>query len=386
MRVAIPVTKHYFSWLGGLNYLRTLVSAAVEHGTGRIEPVLVVPNRRPPGGLDGYPRNIERIETRLFDAPGPVWGARTAITRATGRDAALERLLSRNGVDLLSHHAPLGACAGLPTLSWVPDVQHRRLPELFDARELRARDRWLRLMDRHSSGIVVSSEAGRGDLGTALTDGIARVHVLRFVTDLAAVPPAAEVRATLHRFGLDRYLYLPNQLWVHKNHRVVIEALALLRERGRRVAVVATGDAVDPRNPGQRQELVALAKRLGVNGDFRMLGRVSYPEVHALMSGAVGLVNPSLFEGWSTTVEEARTLGKQIVLSDIDVHREQDPAGALFADPQDASAFANALERAWDEYDPHMETERRERAQAGHAERRQAFARGYEEICKKVTW
>jgi len=386
MRVAIPVTKHYFTWLGGLNYIRTLVSAVVEHGTGAIEPVLVVPKRRPAGGLDAYPQGLETIETALFDAYRPAWTVRTAITRATGRDARLERLLRRHDIDLLSHHAPLGANAAIPSLSWVPDVQHRRLPELFDARELRARDRWLRLMDQHSAGIVISSDAGGRDLAGALADADARVHVLRFVTDPPAIPDPAGVRAVLDRLELDRYLYLPNQLWVHKNHRVVIEALGRLRERGRRLSVVATGDAVDPRNPALAEELTALAAKLGVDGDFRMLGRVSYSDVGALMAGAVAVVNPSLFEGWSTTVEEARALGKQTVLSDIDVHREQNPAGALFADPHDPSAFADALEKAWDQHDPALEARRRESAQDEHPHRRRAFAHRYEEICSKVTW
>ena len=115
--------------------MRTLVSAVVEHGSGEVEPVLVIPKRRPTGGLDGYPPGIETIETRLFDVYSPPWAGRTAITRATGWDAALELLLQRHDLDLLSHHAPLGVRARLPTLSWVPDLQHRRLPELFDARD-----------------------------------------------------------------------------------------------------------------------------------------------------------------------------------------------------------------------------------------------------------
>ena len=34
-------------------------------------------------------------------------------------------------------------------------------------------------------------------------------------------------------------------------------------------------------------------------------------------------INPSFFEGWSTTVEEAKALGSKIILSNIPVHIEQ---------------------------------------------------------------
>lgn len=38
-------------------------------------------------------------------------------------------------------------------------------------------------------------------------------------------------------------------------------------------------------------------------------------------------VNPSFYEGWSTTVEEAKSIGVPLLLSDIPVHREH---GASF--------------------------------------------------------
>ena len=385
MRVAVPITQNFFTWLGGLNYLRTVVTAVSEHASGEVEPVLVIPRSRPSGILDGFPAQTERVETQIFDVPSPAWAARTAVTRATRHDAGLERLLRRRGIDLLSHHEPLGAGAGVPTLSWVPDVQHRRLPELFTGRELRGRDRSLRLMSRHSAAIVVSSEAGKRDLAAAAPDAAERIHVLHFVPDLPGEPAPSAVSEVLGRYGLDRYLYLPNQLWVHKNHRIVVEALGLLRAEGRPVSVVATGDTVDPRDPGLARELAERSQQLGVADDLRVLGLVPYGEVRALMTGAVALVNPSLFEGWSTTVEEARALGKRTVLSDIDVHREQDPPGALFADPHDPAAFAAALRAAWDEHDPSAERERRDRAQAEHPVRRREFAERYVEICAQTT-
>ena len=48
-----------------------------------------------------------------------------------------------------------------------------------------------------------------------------------------------------------------------------------------------------------------------------------YAELLVLMQGARALINPSRFEGWSTSVEEARTLGVPMLLSSIAVHREQ---------------------------------------------------------------
>jgi glycosyltransferase involved in cell wall biosynthesis len=63
-----------------------------------------------------------------------------------------------------------------------------------------------------------------------------------------------------------------------------------------------------------------------------------------LMVASQALLNPSLFEGWSTTVEEARALGVSMILSDIGVHREQAAEGAVYFDPLSADSLVEALE------------------------------------------
>jgi hypothetical protein len=40
-----------------------------------------------------------------------------------------------------------------------------------------------------------------------------------------------------------------------------------------------------------------------------------------------------LFEGWSTVVEDAKSLNKFIFLSDIPVHREQNPLNVCYFNP-----------------------------------------------------
>ncbi len=42
-----------------------------------------------------------------------------------------------------------------------------------------------------------------------------------------------------------------------------------------------------------------------------------------LMLRSIALINPSKFEGWSNTVEQAKSLGKKIILSNITTHKEQ---------------------------------------------------------------
>ena len=91
--------------------------------------------------------------------------------------------------------------------------------------------------------------------------------------------------------------------------------------------VLSTGNANDYRQPDLIKSLSAYVEQNNLGENFRMLGLVPRSDVIALMRYSISLINPSFFEGWSTTVEEAKSMGKRIILSDIEVHREQNPSG-----------------------------------------------------------
>ena len=54
-------------------------------------------------------------------------------------------------------------------------------------------------------------------------------------------------------------------------------------------------------------------------------------DVFGLINIAKAVINPSLFEGWSSTVEECKSVGKNMILSDINVHKEQHPNAFFFS-------------------------------------------------------
>ena len=72
---------------------------------------------------------------------------------------------------------------------------------------------------------------------------------------------------------------------------------------------------------------------------------IPYPHLQALMRASSALINPSLSEGWSTTVEEARAMGVPMLLSNLDVHREQMGDQAIYFDRHSAQSLADELDR-----------------------------------------
>lgn len=367
-------------WLGGRNYLWNLLYglSLLPDAERRLEPVLM--------SEPGDARELMLPGVVHFPRAGrlaSVWARRagTATMRLLGRDLVQDAWLRRARVDCYSHGPPLGRRPGVPYIFWIPDVQHRRLPALFTPFERRERDIAFNIALDAAAAVITSSEAARADLVRAYGRKAERVRVLHFVSsprvDLAKLPTRAELTT---RFQLPpRYFHLPNQFWPHKNHALVLDALAALTTRAPDITVVTTG-AKDARNPQHYDALMAQAQRLGLGNRFRHLGLVSYDELIALMLHSVAVLNPSLFEGWSSSVEEARSLGKRVLLSDIDTHREQAPARGVYFPVDDAEALASALQDAWRAHDEAAEARSIAAAAVALPNRVRAFGRDYQAI------
>ena len=366
-------------WLGGTSYYRNLFSAIKDLPGRSIDPVLITSNRSVEAVKTQFP-DMPVVRLPLLDAPSLVAKARRVMRVLSGRDVLLERALRSENIGILSHSGYSGRRSPVASIVWIPDFQELTFPGFFSRRELAARRRNASNCCRHASTVLLSSEAALSDLRQISAPGI-ETEVLQFV---ATVPsdqdmlPGERLRA---KYGIaEKYFHLPNQFWIHKNHAVVLEALALLRQQGRATDVVATGNSADPRQPDHFSSLMATARRLGVDDLFKPLGVVPYHDLMSLMRNAVAVINPSKFEGWSTTVEEAKSMGKAILLSDIAVHREQNPDRAEFFPADDAPLLAEKMSVTWDRWDADADAQFVDRAVASLPGRRQAFARRYEDI------
>lgn len=128
-----------------------------------------------------------------------------------------------------------------------------------------------------------------------------------------------------------------------KGHLVVLDALALLRERGLRPNLRIAGE-------GETRKAVAeRIDRLGLGDQVRMLGFTEEPE-RVLAELDVALV-PSLSEGFGMAVLEAQAAGVPVVASSTGGIPElvHDGASGLLVPPGDAAALASAIERLLDD-------------------------------------
>jgi glycosyltransferase involved in cell wall biosynthesis len=183
----------------------------------------------------------------------------------------------------------------------------------------------------------------------------------------------------------ERFLYLPNQFSKHKNHMVVLEGLKILGKRGIRPFVVCTGHTHDPRNPAYFDDLVKNVALWDLHGRIALLGLVPRDHVFHLIRQSTCVINPSLFEGWSTSVEEAKSIGKRVLVSDLAVHREQDPPMATYFDPRSPEDLADKLAKVWADGSPGPDFELEQNAQKELPMRMQRYADTFVSIAREAV-
>lgn len=315
MKIAF-LNRGHASWTAGSNYTRSMVHALASARTSEIELSVI-------GGCDAALPDVPDVRLVRAASPQP-------------QPAEIAGLVASHGFDVLlpltETVPPDIACA---VVGWIPDFQHRRLPQYFSAEQRGHRDAQFEYLTSCCDAMLCSSHAVQADLREFYPEAAARSAVAPFPSAFAYAPEEqlADPTPVVARYGLPAaYAVVINQFWRHKNHRVVVEAIARARRDHPRVFVVMTGMLSDSRDATNAHvsEIVQRTFREKLYGNLAILGEVPGEDLAALLRAASAVIQPSEFEGWNTTVQDAIAFGKPIACSDLPVHREQAPAAAFF--------------------------------------------------------
>jgi glycosyltransferase involved in cell wall biosynthesis len=268
-------------------------------------------------------------------------------------------------------------------IGWVPDFQHVYLPQFFSEAECAARDRSIRNLARGAKLVMLSSQSAREHFEAFVPGQRNKARVVSFPSLFAFTPPAGDPLNSVRRFSLpSKFALVANQFWAHKNHQVVIDAISLLKSRGKHIPVVMTGLPSDHRDPSNRNlsTLLQAIATADLAGQVIILGQVPYADLVNLMRAAAVVIQPSLFEGWSTIVQDAKAIGRPLICSDLSVHREQVPDAIGFFPTDGPEVLAEVLGENWGGLEPGPDFEREEKALDAERE----FARRHGEEVLRV--
>ncbi len=234
----------------------------------------------------------------------------------------------------------------VPSIYQPHDLQHLHLPELLSPWIGKRREMIYRTHCERAEAVVAMTSWGRRDFVRSYGLPEERVCVVPGASVLPEYPTPsredlAEIRA---RFSLPgSFLFYPAQPWPHKNHELLLEALALVRDRtGTTIPLVCSGAPA-----GQFHQVRDRANELGFEETTIFPGFVSAKELRGLYELATALAFPSRFEGWGLPVCEAFSAGLPVVSSSATGLPDLVGEAGLIFDPESTEQIADAVQRIW---------------------------------------
>jgi glycosyltransferase involved in cell wall biosynthesis len=337
------------NYQGGINYLKNLFYAVKQLENPKIEIVVFV-GKKDDYQAKVYGEYVRVIRTSVLDRYSLLWFINKIFYKIVKYPIILDLILRFYKINVLSHSYLTSKFFKVKILNWIPDFQILHYPELWAKKDIQKWKKLLYKLAQNSDRIVLSSNDAFKDFVSCLPKYKDKVEILQFVSQPPNLVNTLSIKELQEKYKFyTNFFYLPNQFWKHKNHKVVFEACLLLKKKGIDITVICTGLMEDFRSKDNEyvNDLLNFITENNLKNNIKTLGLIDYSNVLSLMKNSLAIINPSFFEGWSSTVEESKSMGKKIVLSNIPVHIEQSPERAYYFDPSNVLELSNILEQLW---------------------------------------
>lgn len=337
-RIGLVFLASYKEWAGGVIYILNIIHALKLIDDEQKPELYIYYNSRSP--IDdvkaiGYPYitfvQFEKFPSKMKKA------LNYASLLFANRSICVDKLPDVVYPDL--RHLSYGK----KPFHWIADFQDYYLPHMWSQKDLDERMKYHRKIAARGGVVVFSSEDARNDFSKFYPQHNCELRLLRFASTL---PEYSHVsfEEVQKKFGVVKHYFMsPNQFWKHKNHIVVLEAIARLKELDLNFQVVFTGSENDHRNKDYYQSLKQFISDNQLEKWVKFLGFIDRAEQLVLMKNAISIIQPSLFEGWSTVVEDSKALNQFIILSNLKVHQEQIQDNCRFFDPNSPAELATII-------------------------------------------
>ena len=298
------------------------------------------------------PKRLSTLRDRILTDESILFRMARAILRVGGlnvKTSILARFLDTSSADLVYFTSPAPAAADLtnkPYIWTVWDLCHRDSPEFPEVRtsgKFEAREDFNSRALRKAALVVADSSDLIEKAGLYFG-----VQSTKFVT-IPFAPPASRHTGSVSARNLPqeiqnlqgKYFFYPAQLWTHKNHLRIVEALRLVHEEGHDLHAVFVG-----RDHGAGASIQRATSRLGMASHVHFLGYVEDDAIPALYQHSLALIMASYFGPTNIPPLEAMLLKTPVIASDV--HKNQLGSGALYFNPDDASDLSKTMMKVTD--------------------------------------
>lgn len=280
---------------------------------------------------------------RILPVMRRTWIGARIMTRM-GLMGPFEHSLKERGVDLVYFVMPSATPGMLQHLNYILtiwDLCHRDFPEFPEVRGNGVfQDRESMYRDFLGSAFLVVTESVSGAEAAARRYGLDLDRTLAMPLSPGSfinITPSASLEDVMLAYNLEPgYYFYPAQLWSHKNHIRILNALAKLSHQGSMMQLVFVGG-----DKGMGRHLRRRATALGLDKRVRFLGFVSPEHMRGLYEGCAAVVMPTYFGPTNIPPLEAWLTGRPLIYSS---HLfEQVGDAALLVNPDDEVSLVRAM-------------------------------------------
>ena len=264
----------------------------------------------------------------------------------SGKNMFINDILRNYNLDGLYplHDYPVRTISKTKLVSWYADLQHKYYPEFFTNLKILERNARIKLILKNSDDLVLSSKAVSDDFARFFkTRTLMKIHIFHFASVIGDMTrlSVSELRV---RYKLPlKYFIASNQFYKHKNHKILLNALAILKKKEVHAYLVLTGRFPKKDDSPYIKELNEIIDKNQLKNQIWFLGVMPREEQLLLMRHSQGVIQPTLFEGWSTVIEDAISLQVPVIASNLPVNIEQLGKDGVYFDPHNPSQLADIL-------------------------------------------
>ncbi|MBO9518967.1 MAG: glycosyltransferase family 4 protein [Porphyrobacter sp.] len=264
------------------------------------------------------------------------------ISRVAWEQLLLPARVRREKVDLLLSPGFVSPLFGAKVMAaTIHDMYYRVIPEVVEKFQKQYWRAFIPLSSQVSDILFTVSENSRRDIERYIPAARGKV----VVTPLASRFTPIESENNQRRIVAERpYVLMIANLTPNKNVGRVVEALAILRDRGRNVDLVHIG--IDLRG-----ELAKSIAAHAMEDHVRSLGKVDDATLVETAQSSLCVVVSSIYEGFGMPALEAQALGTPLICSNRGALPEVVGDAALMFDPEDAQELASRISQLIDNPD-----------------------------------
>ena len=335
MKIAITKIGNK-SWIGGTTYLKNFTGTIQSKLKDKLKIYLI-------NNGEEVNEIVKKNFTEIISIKNSKWSAFLQIF-----SLRINTIIDKYSIDVLFESTEfLGFFCKRKVVTWIPDFQHKYYPQYFTFFDYYKRELSYKIKLFLRDRILVSSNNAKKDCLKFYKIDPKKIYVAPFSIDLNPKNHLNKKDYLKDKYNIqNEFFYIPNQFWQHKNHLIIFNFLDKIQENKKIYKKIPefifTGLSFDNRNKKFSNLILEKMRSKKYADKVKYLGLVPLEDVYTLNANCVALINPSFFEGWSTTVEEAKSLGTKMILSNIELHKEQ-AKEAMFFDPKKIDSFQDII-------------------------------------------